>query len=107
MRLGNEYRIINSAEYQVSPKGELEDLKRILQDLTYFGGISNSKAISIIDEYNKIINSDTFEGMMAEKDEYYKEYLELVSKISSAIADVDYNSLKSPGVLLFRQMKKG
>lgn len=46
MRLGNEYRIINRAEYQVSAKGELEDLKRILQDLTCFGGISNSKAIS-------------------------------------------------------------
>lgn len=82
MRLGNEYRIINRAEYQVSPKGELEDLKRIFQDLTYFGGVSNSKAISLIDEYNGVINSDNFKGMMAEKGEYYKESLELISKIS-------------------------
>ncbi|WP_341984948.1 hypothetical protein [Morganella morganii] len=106
MRLGNEYRIINSTEYQVSPKGELEDLKRILQDLTYFGGISNSKAISLIDEYNKIINSDNFKGIMAEKSEYYKEYLELISKISSAIEDVDYDSLKSPGGIVIPSDEK-
>lgn len=106
MRLGNEYRIINSTEYQVSPKGELEDLKRILQDLTYFGGISNSKAISLIDEYNKIINSDNFKGIMAEKSEYYKEYLELIGKISSAIEDVDYDSLKSPGGIVIPSDEK-
>lgn len=106
MRLGNEYRIINRAEYQVSPKGELEDLKRILQDLTYFGGVSNSKAISLIDEYNGVINSDNFKGMMAEKGEYYKESLELISKISSAIEDVDYNSLKYPGGIIIPSDEK-
>lgn len=100
MRLGNEYRTVNSVEYQVSPKSKLEDLKRILQDLTYFGGISNSKAISLINEYNEIINSDKFKGMMAEKGEYYEECLELISKISSAIEDVDYNSLKYPGSII-------
>lgn len=106
MRLGNEYRMVNKAEYQVSQKWELEDLKRILQDLTYFGGISNSKAISLIDEYNKIINSDNFKGIMAEKNEYYKEYLELISKISSAIEDVDYDSLKSPGGIVIPSDEK-
>lgn len=106
MRLGNEYRMVNKAEYQVSQKWELEDLKRILQDLTYFGGISNSKAISLIDEYNKIINSDNFKGIMAEKSEYYKEYLELISKISSAIEDVDYDSLKSPGGIVIPSDEK-
>lgn len=106
MRLGNEYRMVNKAEHQVSPEGELEDLKRILQDLTYFGGISNSKAISLIDEYNKIINSDNFKGMIAEKNEYYKECLELTSKISSAIEDVDYNSLKSPGSVVIPSDEK-
>ncbi|EMD6371444.1 hypothetical protein VRQ87_001290 [Morganella morganii] len=106
MRLGNEYRMVNRAEHQVSPEGELEDLKRILQDLTYFGGISNSKAISLIDEYNKIINSDNFKGMIAEKNEYYKECLELTSKISSAIEDVDYNSLKSPGSVVIPSDEK-
>ncbi|MEY1636876.1 hypothetical protein [Morganella morganii] len=106
MRLGNEYRIINRAEYQVSAKGELEDLKRILQDLTYFGGISNSKAISLIGEYNKIINSDNFKDMMAEKGEHYKECLEFVIKISSAIEDVGYDSLKSPGSLIISSDEK-
>lgn len=106
MRLGNEYRIINSMEYQVSLKGELEGLKRILQDLTYFGGISNSKAVILIIEYNKIINSDNFKGMIAEKSEYYKECLELISKISSAIEDVDYDSLKSPGGIVIPSDEK-
>ncbi|WP_250209480.1 hypothetical protein [Morganella morganii] len=106
MRLGNEYRIVSRTEYQVSSKGELEDLKRILQDLTYFGGISKRKAISLIDEYYKIINSDNFKGMMAEKGEYYKECLELISKISSAIEDVDYDSLKSPGSIIIPSDEK-
>lgn len=59
MRLGNEYRIINRAEYQVSPKGE-----------------------------------------------YYKESLELISKISSAIEDVDYNSLKYTGSIIIPSDEK-